>query len=150
MKAEVSKHKVVSEVEWLKARKKLLIKEKKLTRMQDELNLERRSLPWVKVTTDYVFDGPNGQETLADLFEGRSQLIIYHFMFGPEDKAGCPHCSLRADCFNGINVHLKDRDVTMIAVSRAARSQSGLARNAEATYERYRTHAARNIFSTWR
>jgi predicted dithiol-disulfide oxidoreductase (DUF899 family) len=119
MKAEVSKHKVVSEVEWLKARKKLLIKEKKLTRMQDELNLERRSLPWVKVTMDYVFDGPNGQETLADLFEGRSQLIIYHFMFGPEDKAGCPHCSLRADCFNGINVHLKHRDVTMIAVSRA-------------------------------
>src|ERR1700736_6705977 len=119
MKAAVNNHVVVSEAEWLKARKKLLIKEKKFTRMQDELGLERRSLPWVKVTKDYVFDGPNGKETLVELFEGRSQLIIYHFMFGPNDKAGCPHCPLRADGFNGINVHLKHRDVTMIAVSRA-------------------------------
>src|SRR5579872_1984385 len=119
MKAAVGKHKVVAEVEWLKARKKLLVKEKKFQQLQEELGLERRSLPWVKVTKDYVFDGPNGRETLADLFEGRSQLIIYHFMFGPEDKLGCAHCSLRADGFNGINEHLKHRDVTMIAVSRA-------------------------------
>ena len=119
MKEALNKHKVVSEAEWLKARKKLLTKEKKFLRLQEELGLERRSLPWVKVTKDYAFDGPNGKETLADLFEGRSQLVIYHFMFGPNDKAGCPHCSLRADCFNGINEHLKHRDVTMICVSRA-------------------------------
>jgi predicted dithiol-disulfide oxidoreductase (DUF899 family) len=119
MKAVSSNHEVVSEAEWLKARKKLLLKEKKFTQMQDELNAERRSLPWVRVTKDYVFDGANGKETLADLFEGRSQLVIYHFMFGPDDEAGCRQCSLRADGFDGINVHLKHRDVTMIAVSRA-------------------------------
>ncbi|HLG98647.1 MAG TPA: thioredoxin family protein [Bryobacteraceae bacterium] len=112
-------HKIVSEEDWIEARKKLLVKEKEFTRLQDELNQERRDLPWVKVTKNYVFDGPNGKETLADLFEGRSQLIIYHFMFGLDDNAGCPHCSLRADGFNGINIHLKHRDVTMIAVSRA-------------------------------
>src|SRR5258708_4914608 len=119
MNAAVNNHKVVSEAEWLKARKKLLVKEKKFTRLQEELSLERRGLPWVKVAKEYEFDGPNGIETLADLFEGRSQLIIYHFMFGPDDKVGCPHCSLRADGFDGINVHLKHRDATMIAVSRA-------------------------------
>src|SRR5215831_9198152 len=112
-------HPVVTKEEWLEARKKLLVKEKEFTRVQDELNRERRSLPWVKVTKNYVFDGPNGKETFADLFEGRSQLIVYHFMFAPNDKAGCPHCSLRADGFNGVNTHLKHRDVTMIAVSRA-------------------------------
>jgi predicted dithiol-disulfide oxidoreductase (DUF899 family) len=117
MKA-ASKHKVVTEAEWLKARKKLLLKEKKFTRMEAKLSSERRRLPWVKVSKKYVFDGPNGKETLADLFEGRSQLIIYHFMFGPDDNVGCKHCSLRADGFNGINLHLKHRDVTMIAVSR--------------------------------
>jgi predicted dithiol-disulfide oxidoreductase (DUF899 family) len=119
MKTARNKHKVVSEAEWLKARKTLLVKEKKFLRLEEELSLERRSLPWVKVTKDYVFEGPSGARTLADLFEGRSQLVIYQFMFGPDDKAGCPHCSLRADCFNGINVHLKHRDVTMICVSRA-------------------------------
>jgi predicted dithiol-disulfide oxidoreductase (DUF899 family) len=118
MKA-LNKHKVVSEAEWIKARKRLLVKEKKFTRMADKFNSERRSLPWVRVSKKYVFDGPNGKETLAELFEGRTQLVIYHFMFGPDDKVGCPHCSLRADGFNGINVHLKHRDVTMIAVSRA-------------------------------
>ena len=120
MNVAVDNHKVVSEAEWLKERERLLIKEKEFTRLQAELNLERRSLPWVKVTRQYTFDGPKGKQTLADLFEGRSQLIIYHFMFGPNDKAGCPHCSLRADGFNGINVHLKRHDVTMIAVSRAS------------------------------
>jgi predicted dithiol-disulfide oxidoreductase (DUF899 family) len=119
MNEGVAKYKVVSEAEWLKAREKLLIKEKEFTRLQEELNLERSSLPWVKVTKEYVFEGPKGKQRLADLFEGRSQLIIYHFMFGPDDKAGCPQCSLRADGFNGINGHLKHRDTTMIAVSRA-------------------------------
>ncbi len=118
MNAALKNHQIVSEAEWLKARKKLLLKEKEFTRLQDELGEERRSLPWVKVEKDYAFDGPNGKESLADLFDGRSQLVIYHFMFGPENQAGCPHCSLRADGFNGINVHLKQRDVTMIAVSR--------------------------------
>ncbi|HET9803379.1 MAG TPA: thioredoxin family protein [Candidatus Acidoferrum sp.] len=119
MTTNLSNHSIVSTEEWIKARQKLLAKEKQFTQMQDQLNEERRSLPWVKVTKNYVFQGPNGDETLADLFEGRSQLIIYHFMFGPDDKSGCPHCSLRADGFNGVNVHLKHRDVNMIAVSRA-------------------------------
>jgi len=119
MNVAVDNHTVVSEAEWLKARGKLLLKEKEFTRRQEELNLERRSLPWVKVTKEYLFEGPKGRQTLADLFEGRSQLIVYHFMFGPNDKAGCTQCSLRADGFNGINAHLKHRDVTMICVSRA-------------------------------
>lgn len=110
---------VVSEAEWLQAREKLLVKEKELLRMQEDLNRERRSLPWVKITKEYVFEGPEGRLSLGDLFDGRSQLIVYHFMFGPNDKAGCPHCSLRADGFNGVNIHLRQRDVTMIAVSRA-------------------------------
>jgi predicted dithiol-disulfide oxidoreductase (DUF899 family) len=118
-RAGIKDHQVVSEAEWLTARKKFLIKEKKFTRLQAAMSLERRNLPWVKLTKQYEFDGPQGKETLADLFEGRSQLVIYHFMFTPEDEAGCPHCSLRADGFNGINVHLKHRDVTMICVSRA-------------------------------
>jgi predicted dithiol-disulfide oxidoreductase (DUF899 family) len=114
-----TKRKIVSQADWLKARKKLLVKEKKLLRMQEALNAERRSLPWVKVTKPYMFEGPQGGMTLGDLFDGRSQLIVYHFMFTPGQSAGCPHCSLRADGFNGINIHLKNRDVTMIAVSRA-------------------------------
>jgi predicted dithiol-disulfide oxidoreductase (DUF899 family) len=113
------KHKIVSEGDWLKARKKLLAKEKKLLRMQDALSAERRGLPWVKVTKPYVFEGPDGAVTLGDLFDGRSQLIVYHFMFTSDSEAGCPHCSLRADGFNGINVHLNQRDVTMVAISRA-------------------------------
>ena len=113
------KHKVVSEGDWVKARKKLLAKEKKFLRMQDAMSTERRSLPWVKVTKSYVFEGPDGEVTLGDLFDGRSQLIVYHFMFTSNSEAGCPHCSLRADGFNGINVHLKHRDVTMVAISRA-------------------------------
>jgi predicted dithiol-disulfide oxidoreductase (DUF899 family) len=113
------KHKVVPEGDWLKARKRLLAKEKKLLRMQDAMSAERRSLPWVKVTKSYVFEGPDGEVTLGDLFDGRSQLIVYHFMFTSKSEAGCPHCSLRADGFNGINDHLKHRDVTMVAISRA-------------------------------
>jgi predicted dithiol-disulfide oxidoreductase (DUF899 family) len=119
MTKEAKNHRVVSRDEWLKARQQLLAKEKTMTRLQDELSEERRSLPWVQVDKEYAFEGPSGVETLAELFEGRSQLVIYHFMFGPNDNVGCPHCSLRADGFDGINIHLKQRDVTMIAVSRA-------------------------------
>jgi predicted dithiol-disulfide oxidoreductase (DUF899 family) len=112
-------HKVVTSDKWMAARKKLLVKEKALTRLADKLAKERRALPWEAVTKDYLFDGPNGKETLAQLFDGRSQLVVYHFMFGPDRDAGCPHCSRWADNFNGVIVHLNQRDVTMIAVSRA-------------------------------
>jgi predicted dithiol-disulfide oxidoreductase (DUF899 family) len=112
-------HKVVSGDRWMAARKKLLAKEKQLTRLADKLSRERRALPWEAVTKDYLFDGPDGRETLAQLFDGRSQLVVYHFMFGPDWEAGCPHCSRWADNFNGIIAHLNQRDVTMIAVSRA-------------------------------
>jgi predicted dithiol-disulfide oxidoreductase (DUF899 family) len=112
-------HKIVSREEWLEARKKLLDREKEFTRLRDQLSQERRELPWTRVTRDYVFDGLRGKETLAELFEGRSQLIVYHFMFDPEWEAGCPHCSFWADNFNGIPGHLNHRDVTMVAVSRA-------------------------------
>jgi predicted dithiol-disulfide oxidoreductase (DUF899 family) len=112
-------HPVVSRSDWLAARKKLLEKEKAFTKARDALSAERRALPWVKIDKPYDFNGPNGKETLADLFDGRSQLIVYHFMFGPDWDAGCPHCSHWADNFNGIIVHLNQRDVTMVAVSRA-------------------------------
>jgi predicted dithiol-disulfide oxidoreductase (DUF899 family) len=112
-------HPVVSHEEWLAARRVLLAKEKAFTRQGDELNRQVRELPWEAVTKAYEFEGRDGRETLADLFAGRSQLVIYHFMFHPDDKAGCPHCSLRADGFNGIGVHLSQRDVTMVVVSRA-------------------------------
>src|SRR6266850_5506633 len=99
--------KVVSPAEWLAARKQLLKKEKELTRLRDELSRERRELPWIKVEKEYVFDGPGGQQTLSDLFESRSQLVVYHFMFGPNWEQGCKSCSFWADNFNGIVVHLK-------------------------------------------
>ena len=112
-------HKVVSGEKWLAARKKLLVKEKALTSAVDKLARERRALPWEAITKEYVFEGPNGRETLAQLFDGRSQLVVYHFMFGPDWDAGCPHCSRWADNFNGVIVHLNQRDVTMVAASRA-------------------------------
>ena len=112
-------HDVVSKSEWIQARKQLLAKEKELTHLRDRLSEKRRELPWVRVDEAYTFDGPNGQETLAQLFEGRSQLVVYHFMFAPEWEEGCKSCSFWADNFNGIVEHLKHRDVTMIAVSRA-------------------------------
>ena len=114
-----SGHKVVTSDKWMAARKKLLVKEKALTRLGDKLSKERRALPWESITKEYVFDGPKGRETLAQLFDGRSQLVVYHFMFGPDWDAGCPHCSRWADNFNGMIVHLNQRDVTMVAVSRA-------------------------------
>jgi predicted dithiol-disulfide oxidoreductase (DUF899 family) len=112
-------HKVVSRDEWLAARKQHLSKEKELTRLRDHLSAERRELPWVKVEKSYLFDGPKGKETLSQLFEQRSQLIIYHFMFHPSWNEGCPSCSFWADNFNGIIVHLNHRDVTMVAISKA-------------------------------
>ncbi len=115
----IKKHAVVSREQWLSARTAFLAKEKKFTRLRDELSRQRRKLPWVKVDKPYVFDGPSGKETLTGLFENKSQLVVYHFMFMPEWSEGCPHCSFWADNFNGIGVHLKHRDVTLIAVSRA-------------------------------
>ena len=115
----LNNHPVVSREEWLSSRMALLAKEKEFTRLRDELCRERRELPWVKVSKPYVFDGPNGKETLAELFENRSQLVVYHFMFNPEWDEGCPHCSFWADNFNPNGVHLNQRDVTLVAISRA-------------------------------
>jgi predicted dithiol-disulfide oxidoreductase (DUF899 family)/predicted SnoaL-like aldol condensation-catalyzing enzyme len=115
----VRSHKVVSREEWLKARKALLAKEKELTRQRDELSRQRRELPWVKVEKNYIFDGPKGQETLADLFDRRSQLIIYHFMFGPGWEEGCSGCSFLADHIDGARVHLEHHDVSLVVASRA-------------------------------
>ncbi len=113
-------HTIVSQDEWIKARKELLTKEKEFTNARDQLNQTRRDLPWVRVDKEYVFDGPNGKQTLSELFSGKSQLVVYHFMYGPDWEAGCPSCSFWADNFNSIIIHLNQRDVTMIAVSRAS------------------------------
>jgi predicted dithiol-disulfide oxidoreductase (DUF899 family) len=115
--------KIVSQAEWLAARKELLAKEKDLTHRRDALTAERLALPWVRVDKNYVFNTPNGKKTLAELFDGRSQLVVYHFMFGPEWKEGCPSCSMAADGFDGVGVHLAQRDVTFTAVSRATLPQ---------------------------
>ena len=112
-------HPVVSREQWLSARTAFLAREKEFTRLRDDLSRQRRELPWVKVEKSYVFDGPAGKETLADLFAGRRQLIVYHFMFSPESDQGCKHCSFWADNFDRLGIHLNHRDVTMIAVSRA-------------------------------
>src|SRR5947209_4681885 len=114
---------IVSEAEWLVARKDLLAREKQLNRQRDALNAARRDLPMVKVGKNYVFDGPNGQETLPDLFEDRSQLIVYHFMFGPDWEQGCKSCSYLADHFDGANWHLPHRDATFVVISRAPLSK---------------------------
>ena len=112
-------HKVVSSDAWLVARKEFLDKEKEFTRLRDQLSQQRRELPWVKVEKEYIFDGPNGKETLAELFAGRSQLLVYHFMFDPSWTEGCKSCSFWADNYNGMIVHLNHRDVTMVTISRA-------------------------------
>ena len=112
-------HAVVSPEEWVAARQHLLAREKEFTAQRDLLNAERRRLPWVKVDKPYVFEGPQGRQTLADLFEGRSQLIIYHFMFGPGWKEGCPSCSMLADHLDGMLAHIAQRDITVAVVSRA-------------------------------
>jgi predicted dithiol-disulfide oxidoreductase (DUF899 family) len=110
---------VVTKEEWLRARRALLEEEKALTRRRDELSRKRRELPWVEVEKNYVFEGPEGPVTLADLFAGRSQLIVYHFMFSAEMKQACPSCSLVADNIDPSRVHLADRDVALAMVSRA-------------------------------
>jgi predicted dithiol-disulfide oxidoreductase (DUF899 family) len=115
----ITSHRVVSHDEWIAARTQFLRKEKEFTRLRDQIGRERRDLPWERVDKPYAFEGPNGTETLPELFDGRSQLVVYHFMFAPDWEAGCPHCSHWADNFNGIIVHLNHRDVTMVAVSRA-------------------------------
>ena len=112
-------HRVVSRDQWIESRRAFLAKEKEFTRLRDELSRQRRELPWEKVEKAYVFDGPQGRETLADLFAGKSQLIVYHFMFAPDWEEGCKSCSFWADNFERLPVHLKHRDTTMIAVSRA-------------------------------
>lgn len=120
MDATVSpRNPVVSREEWLKARRDLLKLEKEETHLRDKVRAERRALPWVKVDKEYVFETPKGRKTLAELFDGRSQLLIYHFMLGPEWEAGCPGCSFLADHFDGTLPHLNHHDVTLISVSRA-------------------------------
>lgn len=116
-------HQVVSRDEWIAARKVHLANEKKFTRMRDELSAERRALPWVKIDKNYVFDGPNGKETLSDLFGGNSQLVIYHFMFAPGATQGCPGCSFLADHMDGANLHLAHHDISLVAVSRGKREE---------------------------
>jgi predicted dithiol-disulfide oxidoreductase (DUF899 family) len=110
---------MVSQAEWLEARKALLAKEKAFNRARDALTAERQALPWVKVEKPYVFETAKGTASLADLFDGRSQLLIYHFMYGPDWTEGCKSCSFWADNYNGIDIHLAHRDVTLMAVSRA-------------------------------
>lgn len=112
-------HAVVTHGAWIDARRRLLDQEKKFTRLRDELSRQRRELPWEPVEKSYVFDGPNGRETLPELFEGRSQLVVYHFMFAPEWDEGCKSCSWWADNFERNVVHLTRRDVTLVAISRA-------------------------------
>jgi predicted dithiol-disulfide oxidoreductase (DUF899 family) len=115
-------HKIVSKSEWIEYRKTLLKDEKEFTMLRDRLSQQRRDLPWIVINKEYIFEGPNGKQTLSELFDGRSQLIVYHFMFDPSWDAACPHCSFWADNFNGIIVHLmhlNQRDVTMVVVSRA-------------------------------
>ena len=124
-------NKVVSHEQWVAARAAFLTREKQFTRARDELNRQRHELPWEAVEKDYVFDGPDGKETLAELFDGRSQLIVYHFMFAPDWDAGCPHCSFWADNFDPVIVHMNQRDVSMVAdLARAVRTPSGLSRSA--------------------
>ena len=112
-------HEVVSKDEWLKKVAELLVKEKELTRLNDELSRRRRELPWHRVEANYIFDGPRGELGLADLFDGRSQLAVYHFMFGPDWGEGCPGCSYVTDHMDGALAHLRARDVSLVLISRA-------------------------------
>lgn len=112
-------HKIVTHDAWIAARQRFLLKEKEFTRLRDELSRERRELPWERVDKEYVFESTNGRETLADLFDGHSQLIVYHFMYGPDWEIGCRSCSFWADNFNNIVPHLAARDASLVAVSLA-------------------------------
>jgi len=122
-KATKSEHEVVSREEWIGARKRLLAEEKELTRRSDDVARQRQQLPWVRIDKEYEFETDKGKASLADLFRGRSQLLVYHFMFGPDYKAGCPSCSAIADGFNGIAIHLANHDVMFWAISRAPLAQ---------------------------
>ena len=115
----MTKHMTVSRDTWLEARRDLLAAEKDLTRRSDQVAQLRRQLPWVRIDKGYTFDGPDGQQTLADLFDGRHQLLVQHFMLAPGWKEGCPSCSYMADHTDGMTGHLAHRDVTFVAVSRA-------------------------------
>src|SRR5580658_6849081 len=123
-------HQVVSHGEWLKAHLELLAAEKEFTRQCDALTRRRMALPWERVEKSYRFEGPNGALSLADLFDGRSQLIVYHFMFGPDWEQGCKSCSFWADNFNGIPIHLNHRDVTLSAISRTPLAKIDAYKNA--------------------
>ncbi len=113
------RHDILSPDAWLEARKELLVKEKEFTKLRDELSQARRDLAWEPVKEDYVFEGPQGPVKLSDLFEGHSQLIVYHLMYSPDWDAACPSCSFWADGFDPIIVHLNHRDTSMVAISRA-------------------------------
>jgi predicted dithiol-disulfide oxidoreductase (DUF899 family) len=119
MANDFSNHPVVTHDAWLEARTAFLAREKAFTRERDELNRARRDLPWEKVEKAYTFDGPSGEETLGDLFGRQHQLVVYHFMFNPTQEAGCKHCSFWADNFDGLDAHLRHRDISFVAVSRA-------------------------------
>jgi len=121
--SEMNRSRIASRAEWLVARRDLLTREKELTQLRDEVSRHRRELPWVKIDKDYVFDGPKGKETLVELFDGRNQLVVYHFMLGPGWEEGCKSCSYLADHFEGANWHLPHRDVTFVVVSRAPLSE---------------------------
>jgi len=123
MTTNIEYHRVVSREEWIAARKQHLIREKAFTRQRDQLSAERRELPWVKVDKRYVFDTPNGKQTLAELFGECSQLVIYHFMFGPGWEEGCRGCSFLADHIDGANQHLAHHDVSVVVVSHAPRAE---------------------------
>jgi predicted dithiol-disulfide oxidoreductase (DUF899 family) len=118
-RSPISEHPIISPEQWIPLRRELLKKEKELTRLRDRLNAELRQLPWVRLDENYLFDAPDGKVSLRDLFGGRSQLVIYHFMFGPDWQEGCPSCSFTSDHLDGALVHLAARDVTMVMVSRA-------------------------------
>ena len=115
----MEKHRVVSHADWIAARKDFLAKEKEFTRMRDELSRQRREMPWERVEKNYVFDGPEGKVSLADLFAGKSQLIVYHFMFDPGWDAGCKNCSFWADNYNPAVIYLNHRDANLVAISHA-------------------------------
>jgi predicted dithiol-disulfide oxidoreductase (DUF899 family) len=117
--ASTKDHRVVSRDEWIAERKTLLAREKELTALRDQIARERRALPWVRIDKSYVFDTPEGRRSLGELFEGRRQLLVQHFMFAPGWEQGCPSCSFMADHSDGMNVHLAHRDVTFVAISRA-------------------------------
>jgi len=112
-------HRTVSRDQWIEERRALLAREKEFTRLRDQLSRQRRELPWVRVDKDYVFEGANGKQTLSELFAGRQQLVVYHLMFDPSWEEACSRCSFWADNFNGVLVHLNQRDVTLVAISRA-------------------------------